>query len=126
MARFKINFEETDKVLYVEVLEKITAEDVHAIVAEVTRLLPEGKTSGSYIIGDISAVEGDARGLIDKEARQVFRTYTERLRFIKTAIVGANPVMRMVAKVALAVMGDGTSARFFKTAEDALEWFKET
>ncbi|MBN2381015.1 hypothetical protein JXM67_14550 [candidate division WOR-3 bacterium] len=42
----------------------------------------------------------------------------------KIAIIGANPAMRMIAKIVFSITGSSMYARFLKTEKKALDWLK--
>ncbi|MBD3285310.1 hypothetical protein GF338_03135 [candidate division WOR-3 bacterium] len=61
---------------------------------------------------------------MSKEARKAYAEHTEIIKPEKVAMVGANPVARMVAKIALSIMGRSDITKFFKTEDEALAWLK--
>jgi hypothetical protein len=65
----------------------------------------------------------DAQDVVDKETRRILRE-----RFPqgtgKTAIYGAKPGVRMLAKIILAAMGKTKDTRFCADEREALDWLK--
>lgn len=61
---------------------------------------------------------------MSKEARKAYKEYASVIDTEKVAMVGASPVTRMTAKIALYVIGQSDKTRFFKAEEEALAWLK--
>jgi len=93
------------------------------------------KESGEFIVGLLELldrgehryllcnVSGSANSRSSKEMRRWITKQGERMRLEKTAVVGASSVMRMIAKVMVAAIGQSEKTRFFKTEGEALRWF---
>jgi len=61
---------------------------------------------------------------MSKEARKAYKEHAAAINTEKVAMVGANPVTRMTAKIALSVLGQSDRTRFFKSEEEAFVWLK--
>ncbi|MBN2379310.1 STAS/SEC14 domain-containing protein [candidate division WOR-3 bacterium] len=117
---YKTWFDEEQGVLYVKTFKTIDAEDIHRLMPEVEKAL-EGKTN-RLIIGDLSQNPSD---LLTKEARQAFKRYTDKVNFDRIAVIGVNPITRMIVKIAVTIIGQSKKTQFFKTETQALAWLKE-
>lgn len=116
---YKTWYDEERGVLYLKTFHTMTEEDVREAMA-----LNETEYKGldiQYALVDMSEATAEP---ISKGARKAFKEHTSILNYRKIAVVGANPAVRMLAKVALAVIGKSKSTRFFKTEADALVWLK--
>ncbi|MBD3286651.1 hypothetical protein GF338_09980 [candidate division WOR-3 bacterium] len=118
---YKMWYSDDHEVLYVKTFAMITSEDVNQIMPQVTQIF-KGK-SRSLILADLS---DNPSGLLSKEARGAFKKHAESFKVDKIAIKGANPPIRMIAKIALTIIGSSDIARFFKEEEEALAWLKES
>lgn len=116
---YTIRYDEEHDALYVKTLAMLTAEDVHEMIPKIKEIF-KGK-GHRRVIGDISQ---NPAGLLSKDARNAFRSFADELVFDKIAIIGANPATRMIAKIALQVMGRANVSRFFQSEEEALDWLK--
>ncbi|NLI97722.1 STAS/SEC14 domain-containing protein [bacterium] len=116
---YEMWFDEKNGVLYVKTLAMLERADVEDIIPEVAEMLA-GKEH-RYILGDLAQ---NPSGLLTKDARTAFKENAENLQVDKIAIIGANPSIRMIAKIALTIMGKSDIAKFFKTEEEALVWLK--
>ena len=116
---YKIWFDEEQGVLIVKTLAMLEKADVDEIIPKVAEYL-DGKEH-RYILGDLSE---NPTGLLSKGARTAFKENADNLKVEKIAIIGANPSIRMIAKIALTIMGKSDIAKFFKTREEAISWLK--
>lgn len=116
---YKLWYDAERKIIYLKTFKTMTAEDVHQLMAQAAEEF-EGKEA------DFSLIDMTDAGTehLGKDTRDAFKQYADSLEYKKIAIVGANPVTRMLARVALAVTGKSKIARFFKTEAQALEWLK--
>jgi hypothetical protein len=117
---YEMWFDEENGVLCVKTLAMLEKADVDEILPKVAEYL-EGKEH-RYILGDLSQ---NPTGLLSKDARNAFKDNAKYLEVEKIAIIGANPSIRMIAKIALTIMGSSDIAKFFKTEEEAIAWLKE-
>jgi hypothetical protein len=116
---YEVWYDEERGVLYLKTFHTMTEEDVREVMA-----LNETKYKGidiQYALVDMSEAAAEP---ISKETRKAFREHAAILNYKKMAVVGANPAARMLAKVALAVIGQSKVTRFFKTEAEALGWLK--
>lgn len=116
---YKVWFDADAGVLYVKTFKTIDAEDIHRLMPEVEKSL-EGRPH-RYIIGDLSQNPSD---LLTKEARQAFKRYTDTVNYDRIAVIGVNPITRMIVKIAVTIIGQSGKTRFFKTETEALAWLK--
>jgi len=116
---YEVWYDEERGVLYLKTFHTMTEEDVREVMA-----LNETKYKGidiQYALVDMSEAAAEP---ISKGTRKAFREHAAILNYKKMAVVGANPAARMLAKVALAVIGQSKVTRFFKTEAEALGWLK--
>ncbi|MBD3285311.1 hypothetical protein GF338_03140 [candidate division WOR-3 bacterium] len=116
---YKIWFDDKKGVLYVKTFKTIDAEDIHRLMPEVDRLL--GGNPHRYILGDLSENPSD---LLTKEARQAFKKYKD-VEYDRIAVIGVNPITRMVVKIAIKIIGQSDKTRFFNSEDEALKWLRE-
>lgn len=117
---YTMHFDEEYCVLYVKTLAMLTASDVHQLMPEMDKVFADKPCR--YVIGDLSS---NPPGLLTKEARQAFKEHAKDFKIDKGAIVGTNHATRMIAKIAISIMGLSEIVKFFKTEGEALSWFKE-
>ncbi|MBN2379328.1 STAS/SEC14 domain-containing protein [candidate division WOR-3 bacterium] len=117
---FKMWFNEEHGILYVKTYKTIDAEDIHQLIHQVEKAF-EGRPR-RYILGDLSENPSDP---LTKEARQAFKEYSDSITYDRIAVIGVNPFTRMVVKIAIKIIGQSEKTRFFKSEEEALNWFKE-
>jgi len=116
---YDVWFDESNRIVYLKTYHTLTENDVHELM-EVAGKKFEGKEI-RYSLIDLSEATSEP---IQKGTREAFKKYADSLTYDKVAIVGANPTTRMLAKIALAVVGKSKVAKFFKTEEEALKWLK--
>jgi hypothetical protein len=116
---YEMWFDDAHGVLWVKTLAMLEKADVDEILPKVAEYL-EGKKH-RYILGDLSQ---NPSGLLSKDARNAFKENARYLNVEKIAIIGANHSIRMIAKIALTIMGSSDIAKFFKTEEEALVWLE--
>jgi anti-anti-sigma regulatory factor len=122
MDKFIISYDDKNDVLYLKILGVMDDEALHELLPRFQKLL-EGKPR-RYVLVDMSeSVQFDA-SFMTKEMRNSYKELMNQMDSDKGAIVGASPALRMIAKIALAVIGNSDITRFFKTEEDALAWLK--
>lgn len=117
--KYKVWYNEEVEALYIQTFERLTKDDVGEIMARVNATL-EGRQR-RFVMVDLSEGSSD---MVDKEARQAFKEIADPDDFEKLAVFGANPSVRMLAKVVLAITGVSSKTRFFKTEAQALRWLK--
>lgn len=119
MKNYEMWFDEENGVLKVRTLAMLERNDVDEIISKIAEFY-EGKEH-RYLMGDLS---DNPSGLLSKGARTAFKENADNFAVDKIAIIGANPSTRMIAKIALTIMGKSNIASFFKTKEEALTWLK--
>lgn len=117
---FDTRLDEANKIVYLKTYRTLTEQDVNSLM-ELANTEYKDKDI-HYCLIDMSQATSEP---VSKAAREVFKKYADSLTYKRVAVVGATPSTRMLAKVALAVVGKSKVARFFKTEEDALHWFSE-
>lgn len=73
----------------------------------------------------LADVRENDRVMATKEERVRMRELSKDLTWDKAAVVGADTLVRMSAKIVLAAIGLSKTTRFFKTEDEALRWLKE-
>jgi hypothetical protein len=117
---YRMWYDEEQGVLYAKTFAMLTGPDVHQLMPEMNKIFAD--KPHRYVIGDLS---DNPTGLLGKEARQAFKEYAKDFKIDKGAVIGTNPSTRMIAKVAISVMGLSSKVKLFKTKEEALAWFRE-
>lgn len=119
--KYEVRYDEKVGALRIQTFDTLTKDDVHDIMSAVERELV-GKDEKRYVLVDLSQGSSD---MVDKEARQAFKKASDPSNFTKVALFGANPAVRMLAKVVLVVSGVSKKTRFFKSEAEALAWLRE-
>jgi hypothetical protein len=108
--------------LVLDMVEDFEAKDV----GEWTNVLKSAladKTDGRFVVIDVS----QSRSLsMSAETRKALQDDSANLSDFmdKTAVVGASPAVRMMAKIIIRLQGNGKT-KFFSDIDAALAWFKE-
>jgi hypothetical protein len=116
---YELWYDDEQDILRFRLLGMLIEEDVCSILPEVQGLV--GGNRRFLLLADLSQ---NPSGLISKRARQAFKERAQLAPIDQIAVTGANPATRMIAKVALMVMGRSDTARFFKSEAEAITWLK--
>lgn len=119
--KHKIYYDEDKQLLHIEFIGDVTVEDC-AEIASVLKSLTAEQKSGGFLI-DVAGTRTTT--LVDKELRQALSQEFVDVGKVKTAIIGATPVLRMLVKALVAMIGTSDISRFFTTEEEAIAWLKE-
>lgn len=122
MDKFIASYDVENDVLYIKIGDILGVEDLNELIAQGQKML-EGKTH-RYVLVDMSESNQFDASAMTKEMRSYYKELLTAMNADKTAIFGANPALRMVAKIALAVSGKSNSTHFSRTKEEALAWLK--
>ena len=123
MDKFILSYDDKDDILYLKLMGHIEEKDLPELMSTFNKLF-EGK-SRRYVLADMSESGSFDSKVMTKEMRESYKKFTDSMNTDKTAIVGASPTMRMVAKIALSITGKSKTTKFFKGKEEALRWLKE-
>lgn len=117
-----VRYDEENEVLRIKFTEVWTEEDIPAFFERMGKLF-EGRPR-RVVLGDVSEAKPQN---YSKEFRKMIADESARLGFEKTAVLGANSILRMMAKILLAVLKNKLpmKAKFFNSEEEALDWLKE-
>jgi pyruvate carboxylase len=117
----EMSFDEKNEILFLKFVEEWTEKDIPEMFSRI-RMFLEGKKKKN-ILGDVSEAPAQS---YSRQMRNMVGEEVVDLKLDKVAILGANPVLRMMAKVLLAVIGNKWSAetRFFGSKAEALAWIK--
>jgi len=118
----EIWYDEKNEVVRIKFTEVWTEEDIPDLFKRIRENVK--KSPHKQLIGDVSEA---APQNYTKAHRKMVAEEAPSLGLDKIAILGANPVLRMMAKVLLSVIKKRLTftARFFNTDEDALAWLRE-
>ncbi len=119
--KYELSYDDENDVLLLATNGEPSNDDVAALFSAIDRLL-EGKPR-RYVLADLS--RGTPSEKVDKETRRLYREYAKKAEVERAAIVGASPVLRIMTKIILAVMGRTSNASFFETREEAIKWLTE-
>lgn len=123
MEKFTVSYDDQNEVLYLKILGLMDGEALHELLPRFQALL-EGRPR-RYVLVDMSeSAQADA-SIMTREMRNSYKELMNRMDADKSAIFGASPALRMIAKIALAVTRRSNITQFFKTKEEALAWLKE-
>lgn len=123
MEKFVITYDDENDIVRVRILEAIGGEDIEALSMQFQNAV-KGK-SRRYVLIDLSASEGFTTQVMTKELRDTYKKIASLMESDRSAIFGASPSVRMIAKIALTVTGKSKTTRFFITMEEALDWLKK-
>ena len=104
----------------IRVLESLSEDDAEGLMSEIERQLINNDTR----IGIMDLSLADSIRDVSKETRAVYREHAHKLPIDKAAVIVASPVIRMIAKVAIAALGKAMKTRFVKSDNEALSWLK--
>lgn len=113
-------FDDKKGVLYIRTTGMLSKPDIDMVTVDLEKGF-EGKTERLVLV-DVSE---SPVNLIDRDARRALRASGSVINFDKIALVGAVPTTRMIAKIAMGIIGKSDVTKFFKTEEEALRWLKE-
>lgn len=117
--KHRVYYEQENGVLRVEIVGELMYEEASPIIHTIQKEL--AVREHGYILADMSRTPSFQ---LDRKTRKILQEEAVTLNLDKIAIVGANPVIRMLAKVLVTVIGRGKSSQFFKTDKEALAWLK--
>ncbi|MBD3285313.1 hypothetical protein GF338_03150 [candidate division WOR-3 bacterium] len=118
--KYKVWHDKDNDVIRFSQNESLNADDIREVTPQIEKLARD--TGLKHIIIDLSK---GATATLDKGARQALKEFAMPDMFDKIAIFGANPAMKMIAKVIFTITRSSESTNFFKTEDDALAWLKE-
>ncbi len=122
MDNFILSYDDDNDILYLKILGSIEREDLQKLTSRFNELF-EGKPR-RYVLTDMSeSITLDSK-VMTKQMRETYREFSDLLNADRSAIVGASPSMRMVAKIVLAITGRSKDTKFFNAKEEALSWLK--
>lgn len=119
-VKYKVWHDERNDVIRFSQTESLNADDIRKVTPLIENLAQE--TGLKCILIDLSR---GSTATLDKEARRALKEFSMPDIFDKIAIFGANPAMRMIAKVIFAITRSSDSTKFFKAEDEALEWLKK-
>jgi hypothetical protein len=116
----KIYFDEDSGVARIDLHGPIHREDAQSIIRRIDEVFKDQKHR--YLLNDVSGLPSLQ---IDKITRRTLQEGGKKLAIEKIAVLGASPMIRMIAKVVIGVLGNNTDSKFFKTYKEAVDWLKE-
>ncbi|MBN2379296.1 STAS/SEC14 domain-containing protein [candidate division WOR-3 bacterium] len=118
--KYEIRLDKEHGLLRLIIFESIDKENVDEMMPAMARELDT--MTRRLVLVDMSNDKNSTS--MTKRARKAYKEHAAAINTDKVAMVGASPITRMFAKIALGVMGKSEQTRFFKTEEDALAWLK--
>lgn len=122
MDKFLAYYDDENDVLYIKIGDILGVEDLNDLIAQSQKML-QGKTHRHVLVDMSESSQFDASAMT-KEMRSYYKELLTAMNADKTVIFGANPALRMVAKIALAVSGKSAGTHFSMTKEEGLAWLK--
>lgn len=119
--KWKLWFDEQTKLVRVKVFSALTKEEAETLMSDIENLIEEK----GILRGIMDLSESEAITNLSKEVRDVYKKHAMTLPLDKAAIIVTSPAIRMIAKIVIKTLGKSTSARFFASEKEALEWLKE-
>ncbi|NLI97513.1 STAS/SEC14 domain-containing protein [bacterium] len=117
--KFKLWYDEKEGVLRGEIYERFDVESLERFYNEATKYTPEQQ---HYVVGWLY---DEAQKMVGKEERKIAKEKGDLVHFKKMALLGAKPVIRMVAQIVMSAQGRGKDFKFFDSEEEALAWIRE-
>jgi hypothetical protein len=109
----------SEGIAHLRIIDTLTLADLEDILAVMNR--DKGGRSSPYLLCDLR----QSPSIVPTQAvRRALRELEGTFRWQKVAILGADTVSRMAAKIALTALGRRKFARFFKSENDAWKWLK--
>ncbi len=116
--KFKLWYDEKEGVLRGEIYQRFDVESLEQFYKEATRYTPEQQR---YVIGWLF---DEAQKMVGKEERKVAKEKGDQVHFKKMALLGAKPVIRMVAQIVMSAQGRGKDFKFCSDEEEAIAWIR--
>jgi hypothetical protein len=114
--KYEIKLDKDHGLLHLVIFESLDKKDVDEMMPTMARELDN--MVRPLVLVDMSQDKNSSS--MSKEARKAYAEHAATIKTDKVAMVGASPVTRMFAKIALSVMGQSEKTRFFKKEKDAL------
>jgi hypothetical protein len=120
MMKHEVRYDEEAGALYLRLNGFFTLEDGTELLNLVEKYY-EGKQHRNLLC---DLTEGPPAFPKEKEFRDQLRELYEEFAFEKIALINVSPVLRVIAKIALAVGLKSGHIKFFKTKTKACAWLK--
>jgi hypothetical protein len=122
MEKYVLSYNDKEDILYLKILSVMEIEDIRELMPRFQKMF-EGRAR-RYALVDMSESVQLGSDVMTKEMREAYKELGDLMNADKAAIVGATPVLRMIAKIVIAVTRRAKTTRFFKTEGEALRWLK--
>lgn len=117
--KYKVWFDEAKGILRADIYQRFEQNDVNGFVDELMKY--EGERQKYFLV----FMDDPAQELIDGSTRKLIATRAKEVHWGKIAIMGARPVLRMFAKIAVTAIGKSKDTGFFKDEQEAEAWLAE-
>jgi hypothetical protein len=119
--KYKIWFDEENRLVRAQGFQALTKEEVEQLMSELKEVLIEkGVRLG---IMDLSRME--AYRDLSKDVREAYKEHAKRLPLDKAAIIVSSPVVRMIAKIIVSSLKLSMTTRFYTSEQEAIHWLKD-
>jgi len=108
--------------LYIKYSQEVLPRDIYEVIPKLKEIIEQVKVR--HLVSDVRNTRVTATKSTKAE-REAFKKFAEMLIYEKNAVIGAEPKVRMLIKIALALLGKSRSTSFFETKDEALAWLKE-
>ncbi|MBN2379299.1 STAS/SEC14 domain-containing protein [candidate division WOR-3 bacterium] len=122
MKSYNLTYDDKSEILSLKVLRPLDREGLIDLELGIQKLL-KGKPLRNVLVDMTESVQFST-DFMNKEVRNSYKVLMEQMNVEKSAIVGASPVIRMIAKIAISVSGKSDVNKFFETREEAMAWLK--
>ncbi|MBN2379295.1 STAS/SEC14 domain-containing protein [candidate division WOR-3 bacterium] len=122
MEKYILSYDDKDNILYLKILGVMEIENIRELMPRFNKMF-EGKPRRYALVDMSESVQMDT-SVMTKEMRDAYKELGNMMDADKAAIVGATPVLRMIAKIVIAITRRAKTTQFFKTKEDAVSWMK--
>lgn len=117
--KYKVWFDNAKEILRADIYQRFDENDVNGFVDELMKY--ESEKQKYFLV----FMDDPAQELIDGKTRKLIATRAKEVHWGKIAIMGARPVLRMFAKIAVTAIGKSKDTGFFKDEQEAETWLAE-
>jgi len=122
MEKYELSYNEEEDILHLKIMGVMESEDIRELMPRLQKMF-EGKARRYAIVDMSESVQLDSK-IMTKEMRETYKEMGNLMDADKSVIIGATPVLRMIARIVIAITGKAKTTQFFKTKEEGLAWLK--
>lgn len=116
--KHQVWFDETQGVLHVEYVGTVDIDNHHELIRKLNSI---SRLQKNLTLVDLSEMKMPRW---DRKTRQALAAELNQEEYPKVAIIGANPILRMLARTFTPLLHWKQAIEFFESENDALIWLK--